>query len=128
MSALHPGLDVHVDSAELLLMTLNGPFRFLPLLGQRGILGPLSRTLDKVVSDLLDRANLDFPVLVSHYLEIGRRAASRRTRCVPFPWRWDGGTIFPNLDVIWGMSIKRDCLGVGFALSGPAAAIMVELV
>ena len=23
-----------------------------------------------------------------------------------FPWRWDGGTIFPNLDVIWGMSNK----------------------
>ncbi len=34
-------------------MTLNGPFRFLPLLGQRGILGPLPRTLDKVVSILI---------------------------------------------------------------------------
>ncbi len=23
-----------------------------------------------------------------------------------FPWRWNGGTIFPNLDVIWGMSVQ----------------------
>ena len=23
-----------------------------------------------------------------------------------FPWRWGRGTIFANLDVIWGMSIK----------------------
>ncbi len=23
-----------------------------------------------------------------------------------FPWRWYGGTIFPNLDVIWGMSVN----------------------
>ena len=23
-----------------------------------------------------------------------------------FPWRWNGGTIFPNLDVIWGLSNK----------------------
>ena len=25
---------------------------------------------------------------------------------MPFPWRWNGGTIFPNLEVIWGMSIN----------------------
>jgi hypothetical protein len=25
---------------------------------------------------------------------------------LPFPWRWDGGTISLNLEVIWGMSVK----------------------
>jgi len=25
---------------------------------------------------------------------------------IPFPWRWNGGTIFTYLDVIWGMSDK----------------------
>ncbi len=24
---------------------------------------------------------------------------------MPFPWRWNGGTISTDLDVIWGMSI-----------------------
>ena len=24
---------------------------------------------------------------------------------IQFPWRWDGGTISTNLDVIWGMSV-----------------------
>jgi len=24
---------------------------------------------------------------------------------MPFPWWWDGGTIFLNLGVIWGMSV-----------------------
>ena len=27
-----------------------------------------------------------------------------------FPWRWINGTIFTNLDVIWGMSVQ---VGVG---------------
>jgi hypothetical protein len=27
---------------------------------------------------------------------------------MPFPWRWDGGTISTNLDCIWGMSIQAD--------------------
>ena len=27
-----------------------------------------------------------------------------------FPWRWISGTIFTNLDVIWGMSVSlTDC-------------------
>ncbi len=25
---------------------------------------------------------------------------------MPFPWRWDGGTISTNLDVIWGLSVE----------------------
>ncbi len=25
---------------------------------------------------------------------------------IPFPWRWYGGTISTNLDVIWGMSVE----------------------
>ena len=25
---------------------------------------------------------------------------------IQFPWRWNGGTILSNLDVIWGMSVK----------------------
>ncbi len=25
---------------------------------------------------------------------------------IQFPWRWNGGTILPNLDVIWDMSVK----------------------
>ncbi len=25
---------------------------------------------------------------------------------IQLPWRWDTGTIFTNLDVIWGMSDK----------------------
>jgi predicted ATPase len=24
-----------------------------------------------------------------------------------FPWRWDGGTISTNLDVIWGISVQK---------------------
>ncbi len=26
---------------------------------------------------------------------------------MPFPWRWNGGTISTDLDVIWGMSIRE---------------------
>ncbi len=26
---------------------------------------------------------------------------------MPFSWRWDGGTIFPNFDVIRGLSVDR---------------------
>ncbi len=26
---------------------------------------------------------------------------------MPFPWRWDGGTISLNLGVIWEMSVKE---------------------
>ncbi len=26
---------------------------------------------------------------------------------MPFPWRWNGGTISTDLDVIWGMSAKN---------------------
>ncbi len=26
---------------------------------------------------------------------------------MPFPWRWNGGTISTDLDVIWGMSVKE---------------------
>ena len=26
---------------------------------------------------------------------------------IQFPWRWNGGTISTNLDVIWGMSVNR---------------------
>ncbi len=29
---------------------------------------------------------------------------------MPFPWRWNGGTIYTVLDVIWGMSIGTSCL------------------
>ncbi len=28
-------------------------------------------------------------------------------KVIQFPWRWDGGTISTNLDVIWGMSLKK---------------------
>ena len=33
---------------------------------------------------------------------------------IQFPWRWSGGTIFPDLDVIWGMSViyQFDRLGI----------------
>ena len=34
---------------------------------------------------------------------IGHRMAAERMH---YPWRWNGGTLFPNLDVIWGMSIQ----------------------
>ena len=33
----------------------------------------------------------------------GHRMAAE---AVPFPWRWNGGTISTDLDVIWGMSVK----------------------
>jgi len=33
---------------------------------------------------------------------------------MPFPWRWNGGTISTNLDVIWGMSVEYG-LGLGAA-------------
>ena len=35
--------------------------------------------------------------------ESGHRLAAEG---MPFPWRWDGGTISLNLDGIWGMSVK----------------------
>ncbi len=35
---------------------------------------------------------------------------------MPFPWRWDGGTISTNLDVIWGMSVERDGTMAGLLL------------
>ena len=31
---------------------------------------------------------------------------------MPFSWRWNGGTIFPNLDVIWGMSTRVVIRGI----------------
>ncbi len=57
---------------------------------------------------------------------------------IQFPWRWNGGTILPNLDVNWGRSVKTGdtrvrtrsiCrvvtsafLGIALWLPGPAAA------
>jgi len=29
---------------------------------------------------------------------------------MPFPWRWDGGTIFLNLGDIWGMSVNKSLM------------------
>ena len=34
--------------------------------------------------------------------ESGHRMAAEG---MPFPWRWNGGTISTDLDVIWGMSV-----------------------
>ena len=39
--------------------------------------------------------------------ESGHRMAAEG---MPFPWRWDGGTISMVLDVIWGMSANEDIL------------------
>ena len=36
--------------------------------------------------------------------ESGHRMAAEGMQ---FRWRWNGGTIFPNLNFIWGMSVKR---------------------
>jgi len=47
----------------------------------------------------------------------GHRMAAEGMR---FPWRWDGGTIFPNLDVIWGMSINSNSVfGLAYPMPGP---------
>ena len=31
---------------------------------------------------------------------------------VPFPWRWTSGTISTQLDVIWGMSVQGQNVGL----------------
>ncbi len=37
------------------------------------------------------------------FLKSGHQVAAKGMQ---FPWRWDGGTISTNLDIIWEMSVK----------------------
>ena len=57
--------------------------------------------VDRLTRSLADLAKI-VEVFDAH--EVSHRMAAMGTEC---PWRWGRGTISANLDVIWGMSVKR---------------------
>jgi hypothetical protein len=43
-----------------------------------------------------------------------------------FPWRWNGGTVFPNLDVIWGMSTQVVIRKISVRWAGGDPTLVVD--